>query len=43
MARRLKTLEEQSKGSMKLNFHALKYLPRFFKEVRKTNPTLFLL
>ena len=41
MARRLKTLEEQSKGSMKLNFHALKYLPRFFKEVRETNPTLF--
>ena len=41
MARRLNTLAEQSKGSININFQALKYLPRFFSEVKKTNPTLF--
>jgi ATP-binding cassette subfamily B protein len=39
--RRLKTLEEQNQTSMKLNFHALKYLPRFFREVKESNPALF--
>ena len=42
MARRqLKTLEEESKSSMKMNFHALVFLPRFFREVKATNPPLF--
>jgi ATP-binding cassette subfamily B protein len=41
MARRLNTLAEQSKGNININFQALKYLPRFFAEVKKTNPTLF--
>ncbi|MDA9774625.1 ABC transporter ATP-binding protein/permease, partial [Saprospiraceae bacterium] len=43
MARHLKSITEQNSTGLKLNFQALKYLPRFFKEVRKTNPGLFYL
>ncbi len=43
MARRFQSIEEQNKGNLKINFQALRYLPRFFKEVYRTNPRLFLL
>lgn len=43
MARKLQSIQDQNAGSLKLNFQALKYLPRFFHEVRKTNPSLFII
>ena len=43
MARRLQSLEEQSKAGVKMNFEALKFLPRFFKEIYKTNSSLFII
>lgn len=39
--RKLKSIEDQGKLDLKVNFQALKYLPRFFREVRDSNPTLF--
>jgi len=43
MARRLKSIQETNSGSMKINFQALQFIPRFINEVRKTNPSLFFL
>ncbi len=41
MATNLRSIQDQNTGKVSLNIQALKYIPRFFNEVRKTNPVLF--
>ena len=43
MARNLDSIKDQKKTDVKASFQALRYIPRFFKEVWQTSPKLFLI
>ena len=41
MARQIKSITDKKKTNIKASFKALRYLPRFFKEIFKSSPKLF--
>ncbi|MBK8388610.1 MAG: ABC transporter ATP-binding protein [Saprospiraceae bacterium] len=41
MATRLKSISDQPSFDLKANFEAMRFLPRFYREVKNTNRTLF--
>ncbi len=43
MARNLDSIKDKKKTDVKASFQALRFIPRFFKEVWKTSPQLFLI
>lgn len=42
MAKKLQSIRDTNRTNLKDSFKALRHIPRFFKEVWNTNPTLFL-
>ncbi len=42
MARGLSSIQDQKKTSVKVSFQALRFIPRFFKEIWSVSPSLFL-